>query len=494
MQTSSVDALIDRCLLAPFPGHIPPAWFLRRIEHGLGGVCLFARNVASPDQVTELVTTLRSARPDVVVALDEEGGDVTRLHAAQGSPHAGHATLGAADDVGLTRSVAHAIGAELAAAGIDVDLAPCLDVNSDAGNPVIGVRSFGADPHLVARHGIAFIEGLHDAGVRACVKHFPGHGDTTVDSHLELPTIMVGADVLWERELVPFEAAIAAGVDAVMPSHLLVPALDSAPATVSPRLLGEVLRGELGFAGAVVTDALDMRGIARDGGMPVAAVHALAAGADLCCLGAVADAEDLSAVHHAIAGALAAGRLTEDRLTEAAGRSARLRATAARPTGGFPRADTQATDASCAAARRALRVEGSLPAGLRAPLVVICRPPANIAVGAVPWGPAADILARDPSAETLDAGPETSAASVLATARERPLVVVTREAHRHPWQDALVAALSRSRPGLVEVEMGWPAPRRNADAGWPRLLTFGAARVNATAAAAALAGEVRAWR
>jgi beta-N-acetylhexosaminidase len=189
------------------------------------------------------------------------------------------------------------------------------------------------------------------------------------------------------------------------------------------------------------------------------------------------------------------GRLAEERLAEAAGRSARLHAAAALPHSrrGIGAASTP-TGASCAAARRALRVEGALPGALRAPLVVTCRPRANIAVGDVPWGPAADILAHDPSAATLDAGPGTSPAAVLTAAREHALVVVTRDAHRHDWQAALVEALALARPDLVEVEMGWPAPRRDQDARWARLLTFGAARPNAVAAAAALAGEVTAWR
>jgi beta-N-acetylhexosaminidase len=487
MPPARVERLIDGCLMAPFPGLDPPAWLLHRIERGLGAVCLFGTNIANPDQLHRLVASLRSARADLVVALDEEGGDVTRLHSTTGSPHAGHATLGAVDDPDLTRAVAGEIGAELAAAGIDLDLAPCLDVNSDPQNPVIGVRSFGSTPELAARHGVAFVRGLHDAGVRACAKHFPGHGDTAVDSHLDLPTIDVGAEVLQERELVPFRAAVGAGVDAVMPSHLLVPAVDDRPASVSRRFLVDVLRTDLGFTGAVVTDALDMGGICRDGGMPAAAVRAIAAGADLCCLGASAGADDIATVAGAISAALADGALGEERLTDASGRAAALTA----PPASHPRVLDRR--ASQEAARRAVRVEGQPSGALRSPLVVTCRPPSGIAVGPVPWGPAADVLALDPTATALDAGPDTSAASVLSTAGERPLVIVVRDAHRHHWQDALVDALAHQRPDLVVVEMGWPAPLSGSRAVSTRVLTFGASRPNAAAAAAVLVGEVAPW-
>ena len=182
------------------------------------------------------------------------------------------------DDTTLTEAVARSIGAELAAAGIDLDTAPVVDVNSNAANPVIGVRSFGADPSLVARHGTAYIAGLQSAGVGACVKHFPGHGDTSLDSHLDLPTVTAPLDVLRGRELAPFVAAVAAGSLAVMTSHVLLPAIDPLlPATLSPAVVA-LLRDDLGFDGLLVSDALDMKGASGGRGVPAAAVLALAAG------------------------------------------------------------------------------------------------------------------------------------------------------------------------------------------------------------------------
>ena len=234
---------------------------LRQVEAGLGGVCLYGSNRHA--DIASVAAALHAARPGVVVALDEEGGDVTRIEAATGSSLPGNAALGAVDDESLTSALAAALGARLRGLGVDLDLAPCADVNRDPANPVIGVRSFGADPALVARHTAAFVSGLQSAGVAACAKHFPGHGAARVDSHLALPTVEVG-----EGELAPFRSAIAAGAAAVMPGHLRVPALDEAPASVSPRILGDLLRGRLGFGGVIVTDALDMGAIGGPAGSP----------------------------------------------------------------------------------------------------------------------------------------------------------------------------------------------------------------------------------
>ncbi|HET7900664.1 MAG TPA: glycoside hydrolase family 3 N-terminal domain-containing protein, partial [Candidatus Nanopelagicales bacterium] len=213
MTASELDRRAHRVLLPGFVGTTAPDWLLRRAERGLGGVVLFARNVTDPDQVSALAASLRGVRPELLVAVDEEGGDVTRLEARSGSSYAGAAALGAADDVDLTRAVSAGIGAMLAGCGVDWTLAPVADVNSNPHNPVIGVRSFGADPELVARHVAAAVRGLQDdAGILACAKHFPGHGDTAVDSHLGLPVVAASPTELRTTHLAPFRAAIDAGV------------------------------------------------------------------------------------------------------------------------------------------------------------------------------------------------------------------------------------------------------------------------------------------
>ncbi len=389
-------------LLSSFPGETVPSWVWRQADAGLGGVCLYGSNRGA--DVAAVAAALHDVRPDLVVALDEEGGDVTRLEAVTGSSVPGNAALGAVDDVGLTRSVAAALGAVLREVGVDLDLAPCADVNSDPTNPVIGVRSFGADAEVAARHTVAFVAGLQSAGVAACAKHFPGHGAVAVDSHVSLPTVTAPAEVLRARELVPFRAAIEGGVAAVMPGHLLVPAFDDVPATVSRRIVTDLLRDELGFEGLVVTDALDMGGAGGPDEIPANVARALAAGADLCCLGPDNDEALVEACIDAIVAAVAADELAADRVVDAAARVASLRAATERETeretertadrvAGAPSPshvgslELRAALASVGAdaADRAVRVDGTLPAPARGAHVVELDRPANIAAGAVPW-------------------------------------------------------------------------------------------------------------
>ena len=269
-----------------FVGTELPDWVGSLLENGLGSICLFGHNVETPAQVAALTASIYSANPHAIISVDEEGGDVSRLHQRDGSPFPGNAVLGRLDDVDVTRSVAREVGTQLAAVGIHLTLAPDADVNSNPKNPVIGVRSFGADPVAVAEHTAAWTEGVQAAGVAACAKHFPGHGDTSTDSHLSEPVVAAAAATLADRELVPFSSAIAAGTKAIMTSHIHVPALDpDNVATFSDTILGDLLRDRLGFDGVIVTDALDMVGASGTRGMPAAAVAAVAAGSDLLCLG-----------------------------------------------------------------------------------------------------------------------------------------------------------------------------------------------------------------
>jgi beta-N-acetylhexosaminidase len=465
-------------LLASFAGPSLPGWLVRQAEAGLGGVCLYGSNRHAG--IAALAAALHAARPGLVVALDEEGGDVTRIEATTGSSLPGNAALGAVDDESLTSALAGALGTRLRSLGVDLDLAPCADVNNDPANPVIGVRSFGADPALVARHTAAFVTGLQSAGVAACAKHFPGHGAARVDSHFALPTVEVG-----EAELAPFRSAIAAGVAAVMPGHLRVPALDQAPASVSPRILGDLLRGELGFGGVIVTDALDMGAIGGPTGIPAAAVRALAAGADLCCLGPDNTGDLLDACLDAIESAVAAGTLSEPRVRDAAHRVATLAPASA---AGNAEGDLAALGAE--AARRALRVDGEVPDPTGAHVVELDGP-GNIAAGSVPWGAAAAITRRDPAATTtrVAEGDDRAVASALLAAQGRPLVVVTRDAPRRPAQAAALRTLLTARPDAVLVDMGWPAGEALPPAA-ARITTYGASPACGEAAATVLLGRI----
>ncbi|MFJ8564566.1 glycoside hydrolase family 3 protein [Streptomyces sp. NPDC093514] len=470
-----------------FEGTTAPAWLLRRVGEGLTAVGLFGRNIASPEQLAALTAQLRTERDDVLVAIDEEGGDVTRLEVRGGSSFPGNLALGAVDDIALTREVARELGRRLAECGVNLNWAPSADVNSNPDNPVIGVRSFGADTHLAARHTAAYVEGLQAAGVAACTKHFPGHGDTNVDSHHALPRIDVDLETLQARELVPFKAAIEAGTRAVMSAHILVPALDpTRPATLSPQILTGLLRRELGYEGLIVTDGMEMHAIAGTYGIERGSVLAIAAGADAICVGGgLADEATVLRLRDALVAAVREGALPEERLADAA---ARVRALAAWTRGARPDAQPEGSRASgigLTAARRALLVTGSIKP-LTGPYVATLAPVANIAVGdETPWGVAAELAGLLPGTRSGVYPQGASAGDILAAAGDRTVVAVVRDAHRHPWMAEAVDALVAARPDTVVVEMGLP---RTEPRGALYIATHGASRVCGRAAAEVIAG------
>jgi beta-N-acetylhexosaminidase len=475
---TDLPALAARTVMASFDGVTLPEWARRRLAAGLGGICLFGENVASLETTRDLCAAIHEAAPDAIVSLDEEGGDVTRLYYAVGSPHAGHAVLGAVDDPTLTQAVAHDIGAELRSVGVDLDFGPVADVNSNPLNPVIGVRSFGGEPDLVARHVQAFVDGLQSAGVGACLKHFPGHGDTVADSHVALPVVEAPVEVLRHRELVPFRAGVVAGAVAVMTSHVVMRALDpEQPATFSARatelLRGPEADGGLGFDGLLVSDALDMQGASGEIGVPAAAVRSLAAGVDLLCLGPHFTDEQVEAVVGAIVAAVGSGELSRERLVDAA---ARTTAAAARLHAMRAGAGTQPGDRSTSAeaARAAITVDGTLGA-LEHAQVLRFVSGANAAAGRAPWGLPADsrLLAGVSAVDVVEGAP------LPDLDPGRPVVALVRGGHRYAWVVAGLTTLARRRPDLVVVEVGWPGPDR-----LPArtvVHTFGASAVSADA-------------
>ncbi|MGW3646550.1 glycoside hydrolase family 3 protein [Streptomyces sp. NPDC000878] len=471
-----------------FPGTTAPDWLLRRLGEGLASVGLFGRNIASPAQLAALTAQLRAERDDVLVAIDEEGGDVTRLEVRSGSSFPGNHALGAIDDVQLTREVAHELGHRLRVCGVNLNWAPSADVNSNPANPVIGVRSFGADPELVARHTAAYVTGLQNAGVAACTKHFPGHGDTAVDSHHALPRIDASRSIVLDRELAPFRAAIAAGTRAVMSAHILIPSLDpDHPATLSHPVLTDLLRGELGYTGLIVTDGMEMQAIAGTYGIERGSVLAIAAGADAICVGGgLADDETVRSLRDALINAVRTGELPEERLADAAERVRTL----SRWTASAPQpSDTAATDVGLSAARRALKATHSEPyEPLREPpYVAAFTPVANFAVGdETPWGVAAELVRLLPGTRTGTFTGEDAGHAALTEAGPSRIVAVVRDEHRHPWMSAALDTLLTARPDTIVVEMGVPqSPHR----GPLHLATHGAARVCGQAAAEFIAGE-----
>ncbi|NHF63116.1 glycoside hydrolase family 3 protein [Microcella pacifica] len=453
-------------LLPGFIGTELPEWLADRLRAGLAGVCVFGPNIRSRDQLRSLVAQIRDANPRAIVAIDEEGGDVTRLYYDVGSPYPGNAVLGRLDDLAFTEYVARVVGWELRLADIDLDLAPDADVNSNPLNPVIGTRSFGADPAHVARHTAAWVRGLQSTGIAASVKHFPGHGDTALDSHLSLPVVAGTLEQLRQRELVPFRAAIEAGARTIMSSHILLPDVDADdPATFSSRILTDLLRGELGFEGVIVSDALDMVGASGEIGIPRAAVRALAAGCDLLCIGTGTTADDLDDIEAAIALALASGELAADRVADAAARvralaeeSASLAAQNPVPEWVTPD-DEPSFDAELL--QGVIDADPAVRVRARRQLVSV-HTTANIAVGVAPWGP----VAAGADAKVVLEG------HALDVPHGVQPVIVGQGHHRHAWVRSLIDTTRAEHPETIVVEMGWPdADRRYAD-----VVTWGASR------------------
>jgi beta-N-acetylhexosaminidase len=453
-------------LLPGFVGETLPEWFETRLRNGLAGVCLFGSNVTSRQQLRRLTDQIHEANPHALIAIDEEGGDVTRLYHETGSPWPGNAVLGRIDDLAYTESVATAVGWELRGVGVNLGFAPDVDINSNPDNPVIGARSFGADPALVARHSAAWLGALERTAVASSAKHFPGHGDTAADSHRALPVSDLPLDELRARELMPFAAAIAAGTRTIMTAHILVPQVDaSGPVTFSRVILQELLREELGFEGVIVSDALDMKGASGEIGIPAAAVRALAAGCDLLCIGTNNSDEQLAAIEAEIQLAVEDGRLDEARLAEAIARTSGLGRqlhdeALALP---IPEGVTVASPENFPIERTIgafdIRPGTVLQEGR---VLISVATEANAAVGVSPWGVAAA------GAETLWIA-EGEAVHVPAGAQP---VVIGKDNHRHAWVRDAIDRLRQEHPDTVVVDMGWPSD----DRAYADVATFGSSR------------------
>lgn len=447
-------------LLPGFEGTELPEWLAARLRGGLGGVCLFAENIASRPQLRALTDAIRAANPLALIAIDEEGGDVTRLHHATGSPYPGNALLGRIDDLDLTFNVARSVARELRAVGVNLNFAPDADINSNPDNPVIGVRSFGTDPEVVAAHVAAWVDAHEREGVAVSAKHFPGHGDTAQDSHLGLPIVDLPLERLRERELRPFVAAAQSGARSIMTSHVLLPQLDpDQPATFSATILLDVLRSELGYQGVIVSDALDMVGASGEIGIPAAAVRAIAAGCDLLCIGTKNTEEQLEAITSALGAAVADGTLPQRRLGDAVARNRTLAEGLAEPLPVSALAEPGPEfDRDRAIAAFDIAAGVVLEPGAA---ILTLETVANIAVGTSPWGLAAAGAATTP----VFATDEINVAG-------RAVIIVGKDNHRRDWTRATIDRARGQNPSVVVVDMGWPAP----DRAYADIATFGASR------------------
>jgi len=328
MQDAHLADHVGELLMFGFEGTTPEELPAELIAQS-SGVILFKRNILSAEQLRALTDAIRAVpREDglaPLIALDQEGGPVSRL-AGIGTTTPSAMALGAAHDPTLTQLMYGIVGDELAALGVSLDLAPVADVNNNPNNPVVGTRSFGDDPTAVSMHVQTAIRGLRGAGVAATAKHFPGHGDTTVDSHLDLPTIPHDLARMRMLELVPFAGAIAERVDVVMTAHVLFPAVEpgDVPATLSPAILTGLLRNELGFEGLICTDCMEMNAIAERFSPEEAAFRAVSAGADLVLFSHTVNR--VRAAHSALCTAVLDGTLAHERVRRSLERVRSLRA------------------------------------------------------------------------------------------------------------------------------------------------------------------------
>lgn len=508
----SLEERVGQMMMVGFDGLEVPPHILEWLSAGrVGSVVLFARNIASTRQVKTLTASLREAAPHpILICADQEGGIVTRLHVDEGFTESpGNMALGAiTKDVasGIAARMAQTIAQEMRAVGIDWTLAPCLDVLSNPLNPVVGVRSLGSDPERVAELGRAQIRGFQAGGVAACAKHFPGHGNTHIDSHVDLPTIQAELAALQKHDLIPFQAAIQAGVSTVMSAHIVFPALDpDRPATLSPVIQRELLREQLGFDGVITTDCMEMRAIADRFGTGESTVLAALAGVDSIVHSHTRSRQETA--YQAILEAVRSGRLPESRVEESARRLLRLKSLFLRDRlrGWEPLPSEEIGND--------VRYNLSLEAA-RASLVMIrgeCPALSGQQVGLIEFGHVVSSEAEESAhvttylqsdldsrvrnlqsvsvSGTVPSDEQTQRAEQVA-GRVDVLIIATRNAHLLPKQQALAARLLENATGdrmLVCLRNPWDAVVLDV----PNVLaTLGDARPSLQAAAEALAGEI----
>lgn len=478
-------------LMPGFAGYRMPAWLPEAFQQGLQSVCIYGENVRDADQLRALGAELRASYPQALIAIDEEGGEVTRLHYLEGSPYPGAAVLGRIDNTEYTEQIGERVGRDILDAGFNLALGPIADVNSNPLNPVIGTRSFAAEPEIAGRHVAAWTRGLQRTGALACVKHFPGHGDTAQDSHLALPSVDAPLRTLEARELPPFRSAVLADVASVMTSHILLPQIDTVPATFSRKILQGMLRDELEFDGIIISDALDMAGASGETGIPEAAVRALIAGCDLLCLGTGSDPAQLRAIEDAVAAAVESERLTLDRLAEAA---ERVRAATAQP---LPSGGAQAVgDPTLHELDQITQSFAGLAASaawLRehpAALVLRIDSEANMAVGEAPWGPfaaeATPIAGTRWQASAFAKRERLRAGELPHESRgEDGVIVIGRDLHRLPHARATIDTLRTAAVPTLTIEMGWPDGKSE----YADLACYGSSRLVGAALLRLIEGE-----
>lgn len=326
----SLNEKIGQMLMCGFQGKEPSEEIIHLIKtEKIGGVIYFNRNIGTPEEVYKLSKglqerSLQASGVPLFIGMDQEGGMVARITEGV-TLMPGNMAFGAVDDADAVFHAAYVTGREMKALGVNMNFAPSVDVNNNPRNPVIGVRSYGDRPDRVSVLGISAVHGYREAGICGTLKHFPGHGDTSTDSHFDLPTIPHNRRRMNQVELVPFKAAIGQGAEVVMTVHVVFETLDESrkPSTLSQEVITELLRNELGFQGVVITDCMEMEAIAKRYGTVEAAVMAVEAGVDVVLVSHSHDRQTRAL--QAIKNAVESGRISEERINESVSRILKLK-------------------------------------------------------------------------------------------------------------------------------------------------------------------------
>jgi len=495
---NELERLVSSLLCVGFSGDVPDAAVLAELRAlAPGGVILFGRNVSTPEVTRAVVDAVCDAlggtsRP--IVAIDQEGGRVMRLRRGA-TPGPSAMAVAAAGDLELAERLATAMAGDLRRIGVNLNLAPVADLALEPASTVIGTRAFSDDPARAAQYVAATVRGLQRGGIGATLKHFPGHGATATDSHTALPIVGDPVATLRARELVPFEAGILAGAEAVMAGHIIATALDpDVPASLSARVLTGLLRDELGFAGLIVTDCLQMDAIARSVGTARGAVMALAAGADLLTI-----SHDLAVAREArdaIVAAVESSELPIARLEAAAASISRFRSAAAEV------GDRPAPDAEIAAAiahRAVTLVRGKPVQNSDVPLNVVSfeggtgdgaaaltveRPELHLALRRRRIRSESLRVAIEPSAEMVE-----NLLGLIQAQAGRGLAIVMRRAHVHAAQANAIDALLAASPEAVLISANEPFDVVRFPQARTVLCTYGDEEIMFEALADVLAGK-----
>jgi len=501
MDTFSLEEKIGQMMVAGFPGLEAPDYILDWLASGrIGGVILFARNVANPDQLLKLTQACHAAaqRP-IMIAIDQEGGVVARLRDGF-SESPGAMALGAADSVELAEQVSAVLGAEMRALGINWNLAPAIDLTHNIENPSVGERSLGVDPNKVARLAVAQVRGFQKAGVAATAKHFPGKARTPVDPHVALPVIEGPLDDMWDEDLVPFRAVSAAGIASMMITHVQFLALEPTyPSTLSPRIIEGLLRQDIGFTGVASTDCMEMKAVTNAYGPGESAVLAALAGASTILFSHTREYQE--AAYEAVLAAAKSGRLSEEKIDFAVSKVQAMKEQFA-ITGDQPALDTIESPEHQAITAHAARAgvvllhdqQGNLPVKGRVALVEFASVLDSLALesgGQTGFAtrmhqalPGLQSVSLDPAKQS---GELQKQAHALAQSAD-VLIVATRNAHINPAQRVLAQELIAASKRSVLLCLRNPYDAGVLEGAGTQLLTCGDSRPSLQAAVDALLG------